>query len=508
VFLNLLTSRRWAKELFSYYLKRRKTLAYERILAHPSRSEAISLTGNGVLTRWMLEKNPLRLAQVVTEFDRTWTDLAVSPTGEEFYLVNKTDRVERRRWADLAVVGEILCPPGTEPHHVAVSPDGLSIAVSGFGVGDYLLDATTGQIKNVLSGEPGLSICFSPNGRWLACAENGQSGGTLSLYEIEADGRLRGRYALKAFEPSTYSLVNPVFSPDSQRIVVYQTDDFIYSEDPSGWFGNILLFAVEAGEGQWLAELASPDLAAELVERSEEERLLDPTNPFFGNGEIVCGLPGGKLAFFSATDGERTREIQVDAEIPVTFVAIDSSLQALWVALDSGEVRSVAVTPSLDVLPPSPPASRPSLEAVREIDGHSRSISKLAYSLDGTRLVTLSTDQTVRVWDTATGQEMLSLPIGMEAFPLDVAQDGVSDRVLCEYDDDVRPDAVSPDGALLAKIDDSIFGAKIWDALTGQELHRISGHADSVSCIAFSPDGKHMATGSWDRTVRIWQIPS
>ena len=108
-------------------------MAYERIIAHPFRSEAISVTGNGVLTRWALGSAPRRLASVVTEYDRTWIDMAVSPTGDEFYLVNRTDQVERRRWDDLEIVGQIACPSGSEPHRVALSPDGRMLAVSGFG---------------------------------------------------------------------------------------------------------------------------------------------------------------------------------------------------------------------------------------------------------------------------------------------------------------------------------------------------------------------------------------
>ncbi len=657
-------------------------MSYERIIAHPSRSEAISLTGNGVLTRWALGAKPRRLAEVVTEYERIWMDLAVSHTGEHFYLVNKTDRVERRRWNDLEVVGQIACPVGSEPHRVAVSPDGSLIAISGFGVGDYLLDAQTGQIETVLSGEPGLYIRFSPDGRWLACAENGQNGGTLYLYEREANAQIRGRYALKAFEPTTYSLVNPVFSPDSQWIAVYENYDFTVSEDPSGWFGHILLFAVEAGEGLWMSALESPNLSDKIAERSELERLLDPTNPFFGDAEIVCGMPTGKLAFFSTATGELTREISVSSRTPITFIAPDSALQAIWVVQDNGQVKSVSVERSLETVP-LPPAPLPSLSLELEIGGHERSVRDIAYSLDGTCLFSISADETVRGWDTVSGREIFTRNLGMEPASVAVSRDGAHfvvagkklivfdartgqetlridappmsfkhaefspdgqflfcnmvDRVpvvlevktgkpifalrrrsvrnfanqdamhmqsirperksfeaarLAEIPPDERsyrefqavthtpdglslvvvtdeqrvefwtppagpqtshflesetdieavifspdgrrcltcgakprlwdvlsgqlqveyqhahPTIFSPDGNRVASADDSVFGAKIWDALTGEELHRMTGHSDSVSCVAFAPDGKHFATGSWDRTIKIWCIPS
>ncbi len=90
----------------------------------------------------------------------------------------------------------------------------------------------------------------------------------------------------------------------------------------------------------------------------------------------------------------------------------------------------------------------------------------------------------VILWETATGQERLRITMN---------------------EGQVMQIAFSPDGRLLASVGrtETIF---LWDAWTGKEVGRFSGHRDWISSLSFSPDGKTLASGGADSTVLIWDV--
>jgi WD40 repeat protein len=115
----------------------------------------------------------------------------------------------------------------------------------------------------------------------------------------------------------------------------------------------------------------------------------------------------------------------------------------------------------------------------------------IAYSPDGKSLLSYHNDRNVRIWDVATGKEERQLTLAPTVTPTVANAAGLVVTWM-------------PDGKALAVLEE--WSVRVIDPADGKELRFFGGHTAPIATIAFSPDGKLMATVASDRSARLWDV--
>jgi WD40 repeat protein len=321
------------------------------------------------------------------------------------------------------------------------------------------------------------SVVFSRDGKRIV---SGHRNGMIRVFDLDT-GRtiheLKGHLLPNRLVSNNFQVNSLIFSPDGKRIVSASNDD------------TIKVWDAETGREirtlRGHKHVPQPGMPLPVILEGDVWAVA-----FSPDGKrIVSGSNDDTIKVWDAETGRVLRTLRGNFEEEPGLLNMKPDL-VFRNFLDG--VHSVAFSPDGKRI-----ISGSSDNMIRVWDAETgreirtlqtRHHSRIAMSPNGTLIASVSADRYIRMWNAQTGQEMF------ERKQLSVT------RVV-----------FSPDGKRIATGgwgDDVVPCVKIWDAQTGEEMLALEpGERTSINSVAFSPDGKRIGVG-WDSFIKIWDISS
>ena len=371
---------------------------------------------------------------------------------------------------------------------VAFSSDGKIVAIGNSDGNIYLSDLNTGKLMRKLTGhsEDVQRVVFSPDGKTLASSSYLDE--TVRIWDVHTGEQKR------TLTEHTGDIEGLAFSPDGKILASSGSGD-----------GTIRFWDVRTGDEKH-AVTGHADYVYSVA--------FNPDEKFFASG-----YADGSIRFWDAETGLHLKTFKKGYEASGLVFSENGKTLAYADGLDirlqnagTGEekmlltghtwgMHSMALSPDGNILASGSEDMTIRLwnmhtgEHKRTLNGHQHRVYSVAFSPDGKTLASGSDDNTIRLWNVNTGEtERILTGHAGEFEGVDNGHSSV---------EGVKSVAFSPDGKTLASGGgDNVI--HLWDIGTGKRKMTLVGHTHWVFSLAFSPDGKTLASGSVDSDIRLW----
>jgi WD40 repeat protein len=349
-------------------------------------------------------------------------------------------------------------------------------------------DAVRGRVLYSVPFKPDtFDLDLSADGSLLAIA----AGETVEIWDTATRSR---RTTLAGY---TSWVLKVRFSRDQQRLATSSYDGTVRvwelpdaNEDSQRHPKEIARFSLEATRLTSLAFSPTGDtVAATAAEISAPGRRVAATIWNLASGGELLTLrgfespvtavafsPDGKTITATASTGVRTWDLSGK---PLNTIFKNTVTEARAAAFSRD--GALAIAAGAEVLIAQPGASAPRHLSSEDVD-----INDLAFSPDGSRLVSGNEDGTAMVWDVPSGKRLGALASGKSAGA-------------------VLAVAYSADGKTIVTGGED-HTIRLWRADTRELLRELTGHAFGIVDLAFTTDGRKLVSGSLDKTVRVWDV--